>query len=455
MAAGFLLLTWHSISLGPYIYDEADYLTAASRGVAANAFETGSVPVAKLVKIAVKRRRESGSLSTWVRNSNDVSFYRHWHGPLFFYYLMLVDKVSGSEFGHRAAMMLFPLLTLGVVWFGGLRIFPERMKYGGAAITTALVIWNFAATRSSEIAPHQLYAFTAVTSLMLLSLAILKEDRRSWYLSVAFAALAFLTLEIAFTLAITLLIVAWIERRALGMNRAMLAKSVALFLGIVFVLWPASVLRFSFLKAYFSLAYISVLRKPWGDTTLADSWLMRLGHSPVQWGLTALAIILFFARPKLPVRRLALPFLLGGGVTLAVMARVANDTSRYDLPYAQAFAFFTGLVLTAVLYDFKPLARYGALAGIAAGCLATTWLAMQSTREIEPSPVTQVLEAVRQDGLCSARILAPQDLVPVLHYYFPETRLRAYREDEPTPEDLGAAVYDAVIQPGDQVVKLR
>jgi hypothetical protein len=164
---------------------------------------------------------------------------------------------------------------------------------------------------------------------------------------------------------------------------------------------------------------------------------------------------LFFARPKLPVRRLALPFLLGGGVTLAVMARVANDTSRYDLPYAQAFAFFTGLVLTAVLYDFKPLARYGALAGIAAGCLATTWLAMQSTREIEPSPVTQVLEAVRQDGLCSARILAPQDLVPVLHYYFPETRLRAYREDEPTPEDLGAAVYDAVIQPGDQVVKLR
>jgi hypothetical protein len=390
-----------------------------------------------------------------VRNSNDVSFYRHWHGPLFFYYLMLVDRVSRSEFGHREAILLFPLLTLAVVWFGSLRIFPERMKYGGAALTTALVAWNFAATRSSEIAPHQLYAFTAISSLVFLSLAILKGDRRSWYLSVAFAALGFLTLEIAFTLAITLLIVAWIERRALGTNPAMLAKSAALFLGIVFVLWPASILRFSFVKAYFSLAYISLLRKPWGDTTLADSWLMRLEHSPVQWGLTALAIVLFFARPKLPVRRVALPFLLGGGVTLAVMARVANDTARYDLPYAEAFALFTGLTLAAVLYDCKPLARYGAIAGIAAGCLATTWVAMESTREIAPSPVTQVLEAVRQDGLCSASILAPQDLVPVLHYYFPGTRLRAYRDDAPTPDDLGAAVYDAIIQPGERVEKLR
>jgi hypothetical protein len=329
------------------------------------------------------------------------------------------------------------------------------MKYGGAALTTALVDRNFAATRSSEIAPHQLYAFTAISSLVFLSLAILEQDRRSWYLSVAFAALGFLTLEIAFTLAFTLLIMAWIERRALGTNLAMLAKSAALFLGVVFVLWPASILRFSFLKAYFSLVYISLLRKPWGDTTLADSWLLRLEHSPVQWGLAALAILLFFLRPKLPVRRLALPFLLAGGVTLGVMARVANDTARYDLPYAQAFAFFTGLTLTAVLYDFKPLARYGAMAGVTAGCLATTWAAMQLTREIMPSPVTQMLEAVRRDGLCSASILAPQDLVPVLHYYFPGTQLRAYRDGAPTPDDLGAAVYDAIIRPDDRVEKTR
>jgi hypothetical protein len=351
--------------------------------------------------------------------------------------------------------MLFPLLTLTVVWFGCLRIFPERMKYGGAALTTALVIWNFVAVRASEIAPHQLYVFTFLSSLVLLSLAILKEDRRSWYWAVAFAALSFLALEMAFALVLVLLIVAWLERRALRTSLAMLARSAALFVGIVFVLWPAAILRFSFLKAYFSLAYISLFRKPWGETTLADAWRLRLEHSPVQWGLTAIAIVLFFARPKLPLRRVALPFLLFGGVTLAVLARVANDSARYDLPYAQAFAFFTGLMLTAVLYDFKPFARYGAIAALAAGCLATTWVAMQSTREIAPSSVSQVLVAVRQDGLCSARILVPQDLVPVLHYYFPETRLRAYRDAAPTPDDLGAAVYDAIIQPGDRVEKLR
>jgi len=79
---------------------------------------------------------------------------------------------------------------------------------------------------------------------------------------------------------------------------------------------------------------------------------------------------------------------------------------------------------------------------------------MQSTREI-PSSVPRVLEAVRRDGLTSASILAPQNLVPVLHYYFPESRLRGYGDAAPTSDDLRAAAYDAIIEPDNRVEKLH
>jgi hypothetical protein len=457
LVTGFLFLTWNSVSRGPYIYDEADYLSAASRGVLANAFDTGSTPVVQLAKIAMDCRGAEGraALSDWVRHSNDVSFYRHWHGPLAFYYLMMIDALNKTEFVHRVAILVFPLLTLVVTWFACWRLLPETMKFGGAVLTTALVAWNFVATRSSEVAPHQLYALTAITSVVLLTLAIQTGGRRYWYASVGFAALAILSLEIGFVLVLFLLLMAWIERKSLRTSLSMSAKSAGLYLAIVLVLWPAAILRLSILKPYFSLVYISVFRKPWGDMTLLGSWQLRLEHSPVQWFLLLPVLVLFFARRDLPVRRVALPFLLFGVLTLLVLARVANDTARYDLPYSQAFAFFTGLVLTAALYEFRPLVRSLAIAGTAAACFLTTWSAMQSTREIEPSPVPQVLEAVRRDGLASASILAPQDLVPVLHYYFPESRLRAYRDASPTLDDLGAAAYDAIIGPGNRVEKLR
>lgn len=457
LIAGFLFLTWNSVSPGPYIYDEADYLSAVSRGVAANALETGSTPVTQLVKTALDSRSSGGraSLSEWVRNSNDVSFYRHWHGPLIFYYLMLVGAVNQSEFAHRAAILAFPLLTLLVTWFGCRRILPDEMRRGGAALTSALVVWNFVAARSSEIAPHQLYVLLYLGSLVLLVTAIESGARRFWYASVALAALAFLALEMAFVLVFVLLLMAWIERKPLGTSFSMLARSAGLFLAIVLVFWPAAIFRLSFLKAYFSLAYIAFFRKPWGEMTLLESWQLRIEHSPVQWLLLLAALVAFFAKRSLPVRRAALPFLLFGGLTLLVLGRVASDTARYDLPYFQALNFFTGLVLTAVFYEFKPLVRNAAIAATAAACLFTTWLGMQSTREAAPSPVPQMLEAVRRDGLASASILAPQDVVPVLHYYFPESRLRAYRDAAPTPDDLGAAAYDAIIEPGDRVEKLR
>lgn len=447
---GFAFLTHNSISHEPYAYDEADYLYATERGPAANAFETAAIPIPKLVDAGLHRGRSAGqkiALSEWLRDSNDISFYRHWHGPLVFYYLMAVDAAGGtSEAANRRAILLFPFLTLLVTFFGCLLILPDAMKIPGAALTTALVSWHYVSVQPTEVAPHQLFALLFVASLVLLGAALSTGRRIYWYLSVAAAALEFVTMEVAFVLAIVLAFAAWKERRALSMNLRTVLQSVALFAGTVVVLWPAALLQMSFLKGYMLHAYMAAFRKAvWGEVTLAGTWRWRLTHNPVHWALLIVAVILFFRMKDLPTRKIAWPFLLYGCLMLLLVMRVATVTPRYDLPFAQAFDFFTGLVLTAALFRLRAPVMATAIAAICAACFIATSIALGPRYE-QPSRSSEVLAAVRREGVGSDRLLVPHDDLPVIHYYFPKAKLRPYDDEHPAAAELKDS--DALIETG-------
>ena len=94
-------------------------------------------------------------------------------------------------------------------------------------------------------------------------------------------ALAFVTMEISLTLLVTLVIVAWCERRKLRPDKAWAIRSVLLFLGIAAALWPIGLLRFNFLKSYLFMAYLALFRhNAWGDVSLGETWRLRLAGSP-------------------------------------------------------------------------------------------------------------------------------------------------------------------------------
>ena len=82
LLAVFLLLITRNVSSEPYVYDEADYMYAATLGFAANWSDTPSISVGDFVR-AGRQGGARQSLSERVRGSNDVLFYRHFHGPLF------------------------------------------------------------------------------------------------------------------------------------------------------------------------------------------------------------------------------------------------------------------------------------------------------------------------------------------------------------------------------------
>src|ERR1700694_5908530 len=112
--AVFYFLARGTVMYGPFTYDEADYMDAASRGFAANYTDTPTMALAELVKVGLNRGRDSSQrsdLSEMIRGSDDMVFYRHWHGPLYLDWLQIVKLLAPGEHAIRALNYVFPIAT--------------------------------------------------------------------------------------------------------------------------------------------------------------------------------------------------------------------------------------------------------------------------------------------------------------------------------------------------------
>src|SRR2546430_3158336 len=127
LVALLLFLITRNVSPDPYVYDEADYMYAASLGYFANWTDTPTLPLPEFLRIGMGRGRQTGGrqeLSEFIRQSNDVLFYRHWHGPLYHFILIPVSRLGLNEHGVRSAMLVIPVLTLLAIYFGCLWLLP-------------------------------------------------------------------------------------------------------------------------------------------------------------------------------------------------------------------------------------------------------------------------------------------------------------------------------------------
>jgi len=118
LLAAFLLFVEARIPAGPYSYDESDYMYAASLGVWANYVDTPSRSVAEFVSMGLRYGTEEElrvELSTHARSIDDVNFYRHWHGPLYTYFLTLASPWKHNEQAMRALTLLFPVTTFFLI----------------------------------------------------------------------------------------------------------------------------------------------------------------------------------------------------------------------------------------------------------------------------------------------------------------------------------------------------
>jgi hypothetical protein len=435
----FLLLITRNVSPEPYVYDEADYMYAASLGFAANWSDTPSIPISDFVRAGLSRGGR-GALSEKIRGGHDVLFYRHFHGPLFHYLLIPVSRLGWSERAVRTAMLAIPVTSLAVIYFG-CESFGCNSSLA-ALLAAMLFLSSYAVIGSTELAPHQLFALCSLACLVLLAKATASGRRIYWYGCVIASALAFCTLEVGFVLILTIGICGWVERRRWQADGRFVAQSVGTFLVTVLIIWPAAILRLSFLKACAVMAYLAWTREfPWGHAGFIDAWRARLFDSPLEWMLI-LAGVMMCAGTR---RRTIYPVALYAALMLLATLRVVTLTPRYSLAFVPALDLLAGLALVPSLGPLRRPASFAVVTLVVAGLYGNAWY-QAAHRPHNPNPRSAaVVTYIHQNKLENKAVLAPQPDIPTLHYYFPDMQLHGYFGPTPAATDRAGFVADAVV----------
>ncbi len=254
------------------------------------------------------------------------------------------------------------------------------------------------------------------------------------------AGLAFCTLEIAFVLAITLAICCWAERRQWRVDGRFITKSLALFVATVLAIWPAALIRLSFVKAFAVLSYLAVARdSAWGNTGFIESWRVRILNSPVEWTLIVLGLVLGLIgclRYRGVKERLSVyPLGIFAALMLIATVRVVTVTPRYSLAFVPVLDVLAGLALVPCISPLRRPASFAVVALAVAGLYGNAWYDVVH-QPYNPNPRSAaVVTYIHQNRLENKAVLAPQADIPTLHYYFPGMRLRGYFGMSPTPSD--------------------
>ena len=369
MLALFLLLITLNVSSEPYVYDEADYMYAASLGYGANWIDTPSISMAEFVQAGLSRGSPK-ALSERIRGGHDVLFYRHFHGPLFHYLLIPVSRLGLNPHGVRTAMLVIPAASLAIVYFGSIWFLPGLFAILPAMLflTSDTVAW------STELAPHQLFALCSLACLILLVKAIASGRRTYWYACVIASGLAFCTLEVGLVLVLTVAICGFVERRRFNADLRFTVKSLALFLATVLAVWPSAILRLSIVKAYAVVAYLALMREsPWGHAGFIETWQARIVDSPLEWALIVFALVMRFRNRALDGTRLY-PIALFAALMFMAMLRVLSSSPRYSLTFVPALDLLAGLTLFPSFGPSRRPASIAVLTLAVAGLYGIAWI---------------------------------------------------------------------------------
>src|SRR4051794_23277003 len=95
--AAFASIFGKLVSTERFTYDESDYMYAVSKGFVASYIDRPSLSILDFVRTGIRSGLHSGerlNLSEYIRQQDDITFYRHFHAPLYFYCVDLIQNVA-------------------------------------------------------------------------------------------------------------------------------------------------------------------------------------------------------------------------------------------------------------------------------------------------------------------------------------------------------------------------
>lgn len=434
----FLLLFHQTASSARFQYDEADYMTAARMGFLENYLERSSMSLPAFLEIglqALSKKIDRTELSEYIRHHDDVSFYRHFHGSLYFHWLTLMARVSTHESWLRATGLTFHLLTFGTIFAGVLALFGSEAR-PAAWVASLLYLFSVTNIRTSLIiSAHPMYVWVAVLTLFIIARFLVTGRSEHLLFSIACATVGLCVLEFGVLLFVTLAAVMLLLRRQLQARNPSLHlgpalwKGTLLFLSLCALLWPAGLFKLSMLKAYLAMPYLMFFRRDsFGMADFVELWSQRLSQSPLEYLiliLCSLAAVIALRSPIL--RTVLLPFALYVGFILMLTAK--SDTDRY---MASAFPALYVMAGVALANWARPMPQAARATIFATASLA---LLLNATHQVPP-PVAEArtedrdtVDFVRSNFHRLHAVLVPAPWVPTIQYYVPELIVRSYPAD--------------------------
>ncbi|MBN1130531.1 MAG: hypothetical protein JXA71_16180 [Chitinispirillaceae bacterium] len=424
---------------GLYSYDEADYIHAADKGFTANYLDKGSIPMGTFVAKGLNagfNRDKWGQLSTFIRQSDDITFYRHYHGPLYFYWLQAMKSLGFVTEKQRRYSSFLLLLLFSFLCIALMRaLLPQQSLPILLLFVLLLLLGPSLLLTFNHITPHSLYTVLSFGCLACAAVFARSGSTRYWYASVVFASLAFMTMEYAVLLLITLVITVWVFRKRVlytlprKERRRFVLFSLACFVLPLLLLWPGSVGNLTIVKNYLFFAYFILIR---GDTYSPFSplqvWLLRLRESPVEYGM----VLCSLAALPFVIKKNAWLLPLGLYAVMLIAGSIRN-CSTYPQYIASLFPVaYAGAAAGLTLLGNGRENRYTLLLHlpVVASIMINAAVFFQTHAPVSwqrmPYQITSLASLRPLLSGATMPVFISRDYVPVLHYYFPAARINAF-----------------------------
>ncbi len=451
LVTAFVVASFRQItSARPFFYDEADYMYAGARGLIDNYLDRPSLSTIEFIQQGLRATRDRGAttdLSRLVRSSGDITFYRHYHGPVYaFWIALLKDLGVHRELDFRASGLLLQALTVILIFVLFRIAFPEYAAAAAFAAALTLLLNRTALVAATNITQHIMFGVMTVLVLFPLALFCRTGERKFWYLTAAALGVAFATVETSFILVAAVMAMLLRTGFKIGWKPtgALFLRGTLIFLAAILVVWPKGILALGVLKGYLFLGYMALARKTFTPIGPVALWSFKVRTYPEEFVIALLALIAATAGwRKLAAREAILPFLIYAWMFIAATMVITLPYTYYHDSLMVACAVVTGVVF-GELWKFKAAGvRIAATVTLMA---SLTWMSVRYYREevglqsIHDSR-TELLSYLRSDDH-SRTLYVPAVLVPTLHFYFPDLKTVGYDAGE-QPAALASALTAA------------
>jgi Dolichyl-phosphate-mannose-protein mannosyltransferase len=439
-----------------YGYDEADYMYAASKGLYANYIDKNTIPFVEFVRIGLSKGFQAEnrtSLSEFIRESGDIAFYRHHHGPLSLYALILWGYfVDNEEYSMRLISVLFSIATVATVYIGCFFLLQERARLP-ALLASIMLLCSYANIATvTAISTHGAYVLAATISLFFMAKLLQTNDLRYGYCAIISIAFAFTANEYAPLLVVTLIGCLFLHREELyrGWSLAKYCRALgiaaALFLGTILLIWPGAWLKLTLIKNYMFNAYLALARQgEFGTQSFVQVWWQRVISSPLEYTLVVATALI--AMVRLRRYRWFLPFLIYAFVMLTATFRLTASAETYISSFLPPL-FILGAILISQYLQKLATTSQAVIVGLLIALFSLQGYShVQSVRADKSSSgsLDQLVTFFRTNRFDEEQILTSWDFLPTLHFYFPEKRFRSYSDRKDIIVKLRRSSFDGVI----------